>query len=60
MKLTENHMIAPGEALCGLLFADADYFAVGAIDDEQIADYARRRGTTPDEIRKLLPNNTLA
>ena len=60
MKLTENHMISPGEALCGLLFADADYFAVGAIDDEQLADYARRRGRTPDEIRKLLPNNTLA
>ncbi len=57
MRLTENCMIDPGESLCGLLFADADYFAVGTIDDEQIADYARRRGTDPNTVRKLLPNN---
>ena len=57
MKLTDNSMIDPGEALCGLLFADANYFSVGRIDNEQLLDYARRRGRTPDEIRKLIPNN---
>lgn len=57
MRLTENHMIDPGEALCGLLFADADYFAVGSIDREQAGDYARRCGRTLDELEKLLPNN---
>ena len=59
MKLTETHMIAPGEALCGLLFADADYFAVGTIGDDQLDDYARRRGIDADEARRLLPGNTL-
>ena len=57
MKLTDNCMIDPGESLCGLLFADADYFSVGRIGDEQLRDYARRRGTDEARIRKLLPNN---
>ncbi len=57
MKLTENYMISPGEALCGLILADADYFAVGRIDSEQAADYATRRGCTMEEIKKLIPNN---
>ncbi len=57
MQLTENWMITPGEALCGLLFADADYFAVGRIDREQLTDYARRRRKTVGEIEKLIPNN---
>ncbi|MCM1300930.1 MAG: methionine synthase, partial [Bacteroides cellulosilyticus] len=57
MRLTENCMIDPGESLCGLLFADADYFAVGPVDREQAEDYARRRGCTPEELEKRIPNN---
>ena len=57
MKLTENYMIDPGEALCGLMFADADYFSVGTIDTKQLLDYARRRGMEIEEIKKLIPNN---
>jgi len=41
----------------GLFFADADYFAVGPVDKEQFADYARRRGLEPDELRKVIPDN---
>lgn len=40
MRLTENWMIDPGEALCGLMFADAEYFSVGKIDTKQLLDYA--------------------
>ncbi len=57
MKLTENYMIDPGEALCGLMFADAEYFSVGTIDAQQLADYALRRGKPIEEIKKLIPNN---
>jgi len=57
MRLTENWMIDPGEALCGLFLADADYFAVGTIDDEQLRDYARRRKLEPDTVRRIIPNN---
>lgn len=57
MRLTENWMIDPGEALCGLLFADAEYFSVGHIDQEQLRDYAARRGLDEEKLRRLLPNN---
>lgn len=57
MTLTENHMIDPGEALCGLIFADGEYFSIGRIDREQLADYARRRNLPEEEISKLIPNN---
>ncbi len=57
MHLTENWMITPGEALCGLLFADGEYFSVGTIDEEQLHDYARRRNLDIATIRKIIPNN---
>ena len=57
MRMTENYMIDPGESLCGLLFADAEYFSVGRIDTKQLLDYARRRGMEPDEVRRIIPNN---
>ena len=57
LRLTDSYMIAPGESLCGLMFADADYFAVGRIDREQLTDYARRRGMTEEEVEKIIPNN---
>ncbi len=56
MRLTDNYMISPGEALCGLMVADADagYFTLGTLSDDQIDDYARRRGKTAEEIKKLI------
>lgn len=57
MRLTENWMIDPGEALCGLLIPDGEYFSIGKIDEEQLADYARRRNLDIGTIKKLIPNN---
>ena len=57
MRLTENWMIDPGEALCGLMFSDADYFSVGSIGAEQLLDYARRRGMEAETVKKIIPNN---
>ena len=57
MHLTENWMITPGEALCGLLFADGEYFSVGTIDEEQLNDYAARRNLDPETLKKIIPNN---
>lgn len=61
MEVTENYMINPGEALCGLIFAgkDARYFSVGKADGEQLKDYARRRGMEPGEIARLIPQYVL-
>ena len=57
MRLTENWMISPGEALCGLFFSDARYFSVGQIDAEQLRDYAERRGLAVETVEKIIPNN---
>jgi hypothetical protein len=35
----------------------AQYFAVGKIDEEQLADYARRRRMTHHEISKFITKN---
>lgn len=61
LRLSENYMIEPGESLCGLIFADRNirYFDVGRIDGEQLEDYARRRGTTADEMKRFLPRSLL-
>ena len=56
-RLSDNYMITPEEALCGLFFADAEYFSVGRIDREQLADYAARRNMDIETIEKLIPNN---
>jgi 5-methyltetrahydrofolate--homocysteine methyltransferase len=57
MKLGDSYMIDPGESLCGLVFADARYFDVGRLGEDQIEDYARRRGVSVEEIKRLLPRN---
>lgn len=57
MRLTENWMISPGEALCGLFFSDARYFSVGQIDAEQLRDYSERRGLAVETVEKIIPNN---
>ncbi len=57
MRFTENYMIQPAEALCGLLLHDANYFSIGRIDAEQAADYAARRNLPIEIIHKMIPNN---
>ena len=59
LNLTESHMIDPGESVCGLIFSDPElnYFSVGQIDAGQLADYAARRGRTPQEIAALIPQH---
>ncbi len=59
MRLTENFMIDPGEALCGLMLPAGRYFSVGKIDTKQLLDYARANGVEPNEIRRRLPNNVI-
>ena len=59
MRLTENWMIDPGEALCGLFIPDGEYFSVGHITEEQVKDYALRRSLDEKTIKKLIPNNLL-
>ncbi len=57
ITLTANGAMHPHASVCGLMLShpEARYFSVGAIDGEQLADYARRRGIPVGEMRKFLP-----
>lgn len=59
IRLTENGMMQPHASVCGLMFAHpaSHYFSVGKIDEEQLVDYARRRGYALEEMRKYLTGN---
>jgi 5-methyltetrahydrofolate--homocysteine methyltransferase len=60
MTLTEGFAMIPAASVSGYYFAhpQSQYFVVGAIEDDQVEDYAARKGLTPDEVRRLLPSNT--
>jgi 5-methyltetrahydrofolate--homocysteine methyltransferase len=60
MTLTEGFAMIPAASVSGYYFAhpESQYFVVGAIEDDQVEDYAARKGLTPDEVRRLLPSNT--
>ena len=59
ITLTVSGAMHPHASVCGLMIAHpaARYFAVGKIDREQLCDYARRRGTSPEEIARFLTKN---
>ena len=59
IRLTENGMMQPHASVSGLMFAHpaSRYFSVGKIDEQQLNDYATRRGISLDEIRKFLGAN---
>ena len=59
ITLTENGMMIPHASVSGLMFSHpkAEYFSVGTIDEEQLADYANRRGITIEKAKKFLTAN---
>ena len=59
IRLTENGAMHPHSSTCGLMLAHpaAHYFAVGKIGEDQLADYAQRRGLPIGTLRKFLAAN---
>lgn len=59
IKLTENGAMYPHASVCGLMFAHpaSEYFSIGKIGEDQLQDYARRRGKSVEEMRKFLAAN---
>jgi 5-methyltetrahydrofolate--homocysteine methyltransferase len=59
ITLTDSLAMHPAASVCGLYFShpDARYFAVDRISREQVADYARRKGMTVEEIERWLAPN---
>ena len=59
IQLTESYAMWPGSSVSGLYFAHpkAQYFNVGKIDREQVADYAERKGISVREVERWLAPN---
>lgn len=59
ITLTENGAMHPHASVCGMMLAHpaSRYFAVGKIGEDQLQDYARRRGMSVDVMRKFLAAN---
>ncbi|MFT3693445.1 MAG: methionine synthase [Kofleriaceae bacterium] len=57
VALTESYAMTPTASVSGLYFAhpDAKYFAISRLGADQVADYARRMGTTPLEMARMMP-----
>ena len=56
ISLTENGAMIPHASTTGLMISHPQcrHFKVGTIGEDQLADYALRRGMTPDTIRKFI------
>ncbi len=56
VNLTESQAMHPGAAVCGLYFShpDSRYFAISELQQDQMEDYARRKGMTIEECEKWL------
>jgi len=59
LELTESFAMWPGAAVSGWYFAhpDSKYFAVSKIGDDQLQDYAKRKGFSLEEAQLWLAPN---
>ncbi|WP_242202693.1 methionine synthase [Aestuariivivens insulae] len=59
VQLTESLAMWPAAAVSGYYFAnpEAKYFGLGKITDDQVTDYATRKGIDKDKARKWLHPN---
>ncbi|MDP3436146.1 MAG: methionine synthase [Bacteroidales bacterium] len=59
VKLTESYTMVPAASVCGYIFSHpaSSYFNVGKIGDDQLKDYAARKGITVDEATRWLAPN---
>jgi cobalamin-dependent methionine synthase I len=59
IRLTESGAMKPHASVSGLMLAhpEARYFNLGKIGEDQLRDYARRRGLPVEVCRKFLAGN---
>jgi 5-methyltetrahydrofolate--homocysteine methyltransferase len=57
--ITESYAMWPGSSVSGLYFAhpESRYFSLGKIERDQVADYAKRKTMTLEEVERWLGPN---
>lgn len=61
IRLTETGMMTPHASVSGLMFSHpkSRYFELGKIGDDQLCDYARRRGVPVELMRRFLQSSLI-
>lgn len=61
VHLTENAMMVPHSSVSGFMFSHpkSRYFDLGAVGEDQLQDYAQRRGLPVESIRKFLTTHLM-
>jgi 5-methyltetrahydrofolate--homocysteine methyltransferase len=56
LELTDTAMIVPAASVCGMFFSSprACYFGLGTIGEDQLADWAARKGINTQEARRRI------
>ncbi|HEY0297176.1 MAG TPA: vitamin B12 dependent-methionine synthase activation domain-containing protein, partial [Bordetella sp.] len=59
MYITESYAMLPASSVSGFYFShpESQYFNVGTIGEDQLADYVRRSGRGEDDVRRTLAPN---
>ena len=59
LRLTENGAMLPAASVSGMYFShpEARYFNIGRVDRDQVEDYARRRGVSPQTVESWIRSN---
>jgi 5-methyltetrahydrofolate--homocysteine methyltransferase len=59
VSLTESMAMSPNATVSGYYFAHANakYFSVGKVQDDQIKDYAKRKNMSVEQVEKWLRSN---
>ena len=59
ITLTESHVMLPAASVCGwyLNHPAARYFSVGRIGEDQVVDYAARKGISKADAERFLQSN---
>jgi 5-methyltetrahydrofolate--homocysteine methyltransferase len=59
VELTEGFAMYPASSVSGFYYShpQSQYFVLGTIDEDQLADYAKRKGVDIEKARKILSPN---
>ena len=58
MKLTESYAVSPASSVTGWYFShpESKYFSISQISNEQLKNYAKRKGINQEILKKIFPH----
>ena len=58
MKLTESYAVSPASSVTGWYFShpESKYFSISQISNDQLKNYAKRKGANEEIFKKIFPH----